>query len=207
MVAKAFELGARNNRHGAKLVALLARSMQDTCHGQTSDITQRTHAPIHIWRRIAAGKTAPLLIAPVKGAALAADLTEDLFSLEKLITLCGLVYQGRNDIDDIVPSSHRSSDLHGRKPNLVITLFIDHCLGGENFSNWYGSNDISRVKHWQTRISSSDAISRADNLIDLWLEGAADLIPNTPNPLQNIACELVSSVRQSVVTKRQGQIA
>jgi geranylgeranyl pyrophosphate synthase len=207
MVAKAFELGARNPQHGAKLVALLAQSMQDTCHGQTSDLTQRTHAPIRIWKRIAAGKTAPLLIAPVKGAAIAAELNENLASLEQLVTLCGLVYQARNDIDDIIFSDHRSNDLHGRKPNLVVTLFIDKCMQNEGFLNWYGSNDISRVKHWQTRLAASAAICRTNELIDLWLEEASALIHATPHLLHRISTELVTSVKQNIVVKRQGQIA
>ena len=72
MVAKAFELGARNSLHGGKLAALLAQAMQETCSGQISDITQRECADLDNWKRIAKGKTAPLLIAPIKGAAIAA---------------------------------------------------------------------------------------------------------------------------------------
>ena len=207
MVAKSFELSARNRQHSAKLVALLAKSMQDTCHGQTSDLTQRTHAPIRTWKRIAAGKTAPLLIAPIKGATIAADLNEDLTSLERLITLCGLVYQARNDIDDLIFSDQRSNDLHGRKPNLVITLFIDKCMQNDVFLNWFGSNDISRVRHWQTRIAASAAICRTNELIDLWLEEASVLIRATPYPLYGISTQLVSSVKQNIVVKRQGKIA
>ncbi len=77
MVAKAFELGARNSLQGGKLVTLLAQAMQETCSGQISDITQRECADIEDWQRIAKGKTAPLLIAPIKGAAIAAGLNAE----------------------------------------------------------------------------------------------------------------------------------
>ena len=133
MVAKAFELSARNTAYSGVLVALLAQAMQETCSGQIADITQRQCAELAEWQRIAKGKTAPLLIAPIKGAAIAAGLGSDINGLEQLIGLCGLAYQGRNDIDDIIPSSHRSSDLEGRKPNLVISLFAKQGAGREDF--------------------------------------------------------------------------
>ena len=60
MIAKAFELAARNGHHGGALVALLAQAMQETCSGQISDITQRQCAELEEWQRIAKGKTAPL---------------------------------------------------------------------------------------------------------------------------------------------------
>ena len=95
---------------------------------RSQTLRSATVLPWKNWERIAKGKTAPLLIAPIKGAAVAAGLHsnskshEPLGELEKLVGLCGLAYQGRNDIDDIIPSSHRSSDLDGRKPNLVVSL-------------------------------------------------------------------------------------
>ena len=109
MVAKAFELAARNNRVGGQLTALLAQAMQETCSGQISDLSQRHCADLDEWQRIAKGKTAPLLVAPIKGMAIAAGLIDQennnlwLQQLDQLVGLCGLAYQGYNDIDDIVP--------------------------------------------------------------------------------------------------------
>ena len=74
MVAKAFELAARNTQQGGQLTALLAQAMQETCSGQISDTSQRQCADLGEWQKIAAGKTAPLLIAPIKGAAIAAGI-------------------------------------------------------------------------------------------------------------------------------------
>jgi octaprenyl-diphosphate synthase len=207
MVAKSFELAARNPTNAGVLVALLASAMQETCGGQMSDISQRQCATIDEWKFIARGKTAPLLIAPIKGAAIAAGLDQQLTSLEQLVSLCGLVYQGRNDIDDIVPSSHRSSDLDGRKPNLVISLFGDNGSGNDDFLAWYTSNDTSKVAHWQRRIAASDAIVQASHSIDYWLEKATHLIPAIPHPLQEVARALVISVQQNAGVKHQGQIA
>ena len=138
MVAKAFELAARNSTAGGQLTALLAQAMQETCNGQISDINQHQCADLDEWERIAKGKTAPLLVAPIKGAAIAAgliNLQKDhhwLGHLDHLVGLCGLAYQGYNDIDDIVPSSHRSSDLEGRKPNLTESLFAKQGIGRED---------------------------------------------------------------------------
>jgi len=207
MVAKAFELAARNNRYGGLLSGLLAQAMQKTCSGQISDISQRQCAELDEWQRIAKGKTAPLLIAPIKGAALAAGLTNDLSSLsslEELVGFCALAYQGRNDIDDIVPSSHRSSDLDGRKPNLVISLFAQSGLGRYDFNRWYQSDDNTLLTHWQRRIASSDVILHANESVDHWLVIAQQLVHSLPLQLQPVADGLVASVKQKIVIKLQG---
>ncbi|MDE0842280.1 MAG: serralysin, partial [Porticoccaceae bacterium] len=159
------------------------------------------------WKCIASGKTSPLLIAPIKGAALAAGMDGQLTSLEQLVNLCGLVYQGRNDIDDIVPSSHRSSDLDGRKPNLVISLFSDSDVGNNDFLAWYRSDNTSRVGNWQRRIAASDAIFQAHHSIEYWLEKAIQLVPIIPDQLQDVAHALIISVQHRAVVKQQGQIA
>jgi geranylgeranyl pyrophosphate synthase len=213
MIAKAFELAARNSHHGGALVALLAQAMQETCSGQISDITQRQCAELDEWQRIAKGKTAPLLIAPIKGAALAAGLynnsssLESLGGLEELIGFCGLAYQGRNDIDDIVPSSHRSSDLDGRKPNLVISLFSIKGHSKEEFIIWYQSADKSQLAHWQQRIASSEVILQANQSIDYWLLQADQLVMTLPAKLQPVARKLVTSVKDKTSVRLQGQIA
>jgi geranylgeranyl pyrophosphate synthase len=207
MVAKAFELAARNSCHGGVLAALLAQAMQETCSGQISDITQRQCAELEEWQRIAKGKTAPLLIAPIKGATLVAGLNNNLNSLERLVGLCGLAYQGRNDIDDIIPSSHRSSDLDGRKPNLVISLFAQQAVGRDDFSLWYQSEDNNQLTHWQRRIASSDVILQANQSVEYWLVQAGQLVDTLPIQLQPVAHGLVASVKQKAIIKRQGQIA
>jgi geranylgeranyl diphosphate synthase, type I len=207
MVAKAFELAARNSCHGGVLAALLAQAMQETCSGQISDITQRQCAELEEWQRIAKGKTAPLLIAPIKGATLVAGLNNNLNSLERLVGLCGLAYQGRNDIDDIIPSSHRSSDLDGRKPNLVISLFAQQAVGRDDFSLWYQSEDNNQLTHWQRRIASSDVILQANQSVEYWLVQAGQLVNTLPIQLQPVAHGLVASVKQKAIIKRQGQIA
>ena len=207
MVAKAFELAARNSRHGGSLVVLLAQAMQETCSGQISDITQRQCAELNEWQRIAKGKTAPLLVAPIKGAALAAGLDTNLDSLEQLVGLCGLAYQGRNDIDDIIPSSHRSSDLEGRKPNLVTSLFAQLGVGRDDFCLWYQSEDTTQLSHWQRRIASSDVILQANESVEYWLVQAGQLVNTLPVQLRSVAHGLVASVIQKTTIKRQGQIA
>ena len=207
MVAKAFELAARNRNCGGQLVALLAQAMQETCSGQISDISQRQCAEIEEWQRIAKGKTAPLLIAPIKGAAIAAGLAKNLNSLEHLVGLCGLAYQGRNDIDDIIPSSHRSSDLDGRKPNLVVSLFAQQGVGREDFNRWYRSDNNEQLVQWQRRIASSDVILQANQSVEYWLLQAEQLVKSVPQPLQSVTQQLVDSVKEKTIIKNQGRIA
>ena len=213
MVAKAFELAARNNRVGAQLTALLAKAMQETCSGQISDLSQRHCADLDEWQRIAKGKTAPLLVAPIKGMAIAAGLIDQennnlwLQQLDQLVGLCGLAYQGYNDIDDIVPSSHRSSDLDGRKPNLTVSLFAIQGLGKEDFHHWYSSDDNSRLSHWQQRIASSVVISQANELVDQWLMQAQELVLTLPPALQSVTEDLVNSVKKTTLVKSQCRIA
>ena len=219
MVAKAFELAARNSLQGGKLVSLLAQAMQETCSGQISDITQRECANIEDWQRIAKGKTAPLLIAPIKGAAIAAGLNAEqneklnaeLQCLEKLVGFCGLAYQGRNDIDDIIPSSRRSSDLDGRKPNLVVSLFAQQGRSADEFNLWYQSDDLSKLSHWQKRIATSDVIFQANQSVDYWLLQAELLVLSVPPQLQPVTAGLVASVKEMTtntsIIKHQGQIA
>lgn len=207
MVAKAFELAARNRNCGGQLAALLAQAMQETCSGQISDISQRQCAEIEEWQRIAKGKTAPLLIAPIKGAAIAAGLAENLNSLEHLVGLCGLAYQGRNDIDDIIPSSHRSSDLDGRKPNLVVSLFAQQGVGREDFNRWYRSDNNEQLVQWQRRIASSDVILQANQSVEYWLLQAEQLVKSVPQPLQSVTQQLVDSVKEKTIIKNQGRIA
>jgi len=213
MVAKAFELAARNSHYGGALAALLSKAMQETCSGQISDITQRQCAALGEWQRIAKGKTAPLLIAPIKGAALMAGLDknhdhlEPLGGLERLVGFCGLAYQGRNDIDDIIPSSHRSSDLDGHKPNSVISLFALQGIGRDEFNTWYQSEDNSRLAHWQRRIASSDVILQANQLVDYWLLQADQLVYTLPLQLRKVAQGLVISVKKKTTGESQGRIA
>ena len=214
MVAKAFELAARNsNHHSGVLVALLAHAMQETCSGQVSDISQRQCATLEQWQRIAKNKTAPLLIAPIKGATLAAGMNKNLDdlaplgNLDKLAGFCGMAYQGRNDIDDIIPSCHRSSDLDGRKPNLVISLFALQGIGRDEFNAWYQANDNSQLTYWQRRIASSDMILHANQSVDQWLVQAAQLVSTLPFQLQPVAHELVLAVNKTSTGKQQGRIA
>ena len=207
MIAKAFELGAKNRQYSSLQVALLAHSMQKTCSGQISDITQRQCAKLSEWQHIAKGKTAPLLIAPIKGAAIAAGLGTDINGLEHLIGLCALAYQGRNDIDDIIPSSHRSSDLDGRKPNLVIGLFAKQGTHREAFVRWYQSEDTEQLAHWQRCIASSDVILEANQLVDYWLLQAEQSVSLLPIQLHAVTRGLVAAVKQKTEIKRQGQIA
>ena len=213
MVAKAFELAARNPTVGGQLTALLAQAMQETCSGQIADISQRQCADLDEWQRIAKGKTAPLLVAPTKGAAIAAGLINQqqnnhwLGHLDDLVGLCGLAYQGYNDIDDIIPSSHRSSDLDGRKPNLVVSLFAKQGLGREDFQRWYASDDNDRLSNWQQRIASSVVISQANELVDQWLIQAEELVLSLPSSLQSVTADLVSSVKKTTLIKSQCRIA
>jgi geranylgeranyl pyrophosphate synthase len=213
MVAKAFELAARNAQVGGQLTALLAQAMQETCSGQISDISQRQCAELSEWQRIAKSKTAPLLIAPIKGTAVAAGLIDQkknnhwLGQLDQLVGLCGLAYQGYNDIDDIIPSSHRSSDLDGRKPNLVVSLFAKQGLGREDFYRWYASDDNARLSHWQQRIASSVVISEANELVDQWLTQAEELVLTLPSALQSVTADLVNSVKKTTLVKSQCRIA
>jgi geranylgeranyl pyrophosphate synthase len=211
MVAKAFELAARNSHYGSVLVAILSKAMQETCSGQISDITQRQCAELEEWQRIAKGKTAPLLIAPIKGAALMAGLDknhlEPLAGLERLVGFCGLAYQGRNDIDDIIPSSHRSSDLDGHKPNLVISLFALQGVGRDEFNIWYQSEDNSLLAYWQRRIASSDVILQANQSVDYWLLQADQLVDTLPVQLRSVAHGLVASVKKKTTGERREQIA
>ena len=210
MVAKAFELAARNSSCGGQLVALLAQAMQETCSGQISDISQRQCAELDQWQQIAKGKTAPLLIAPIKGAAIAAGLNKDLDvqerlgGLEKLVGLCGLAYQGRNDIDDIIPSSHRSCDMEGRKPNLVISLFAKQGVGRVEFNSWYQSDDNSHLFHWQRRIACSDVILKANQIVDHWIVQAAEQVNELPAKLQPVAYSLVESVKPKKTINLEG---
>jgi hypothetical protein len=120
------------------------------------------------------------------------------------VGFCGLAYQGRNDIDDIVPSSHRSSDLDGRKPNLVVSLFAQQGLGRDDFNIWYQSADNLLLTHWQRRIASSDVILQANKSVDYWLAKAEQLVNSLPAQLQPVANGLVASVKEKTVIKRQG---
>lgn len=208
MVAKAFEFAARNKVHGSALVAILAQAMQDTCGGQISDISQQQCVDLDDWQKIAKGKTAPLLATPIRGAMISADLTCEADCLDQLVAYCGLAYQGRNDINDIVPSSHRSSDLDGRKPNLVVSIFADlKSTENDRFTSWYGSGDIDAVGYWQKRIATSDAIGRANQLAAFWIEQADLLVPKMPEKLQLVAEHLVTSVKQTAVIEQQEQTA
>jgi geranylgeranyl pyrophosphate synthase len=213
MIAKAFELAARNITSGGQLVALLSKAMQETCSGQISDISQRQCAQLDQWQKIAKGKTAPLLIAPIKGAAIATDFNKNLDNnkrlggLEQLVGLCGLAYQGRNDIDDIIPSSHRSSDLDGRKPNLVVSLFAHQNAGHAEFNRWYCCDDNEQLPQWQRLIASSDVILTANQSVDYWLLQAEQLVDSVPSQLRFVTGELVRAVKQKIVTNKRGLIA
>ena len=103
----------------------------------------------------------------------------------------------KNDINDIVPSSHRSSDLDGRKPNLVISLYADSYTAiSQTFNQWYTSADTTDVSHWQKQIASSETILQANQLVEYWLSQADLLVPLMPNELRAVAEGLVASVKQ-----------
>ena len=196
MIAKSFELAARSKKYGAQLTVILASVMQETCNGQVSDTVQRRISSLPAWKTIAASKTAPLLMAPVEGIAMIANLSYCKQSLENIVGLCGLAYQGRNDVNDIIPSSQKSSDLIGRKPNLVISLFAQHKPANfEKFIEWYNSNDISTANKWQRIIGSSEAVAGANSLVDAWLKEADELINTMPKALHNTLKHIVESVK------------
>jgi geranylgeranyl pyrophosphate synthase len=208
MVAKAFELASRNHKYGGKLTAILAKAMQDTCSGQSSDVKQFRCANLSQWQIIAKGKTAPLLAAPIKGAAISVELQANLDPIDELVAFCGLAYQGRNDINDIVPSSHRSCDLDGRKPNLVVSLYAyTDSAQKQGFHRWYTSEDKDSVTKWQKNIASSDAIVKANELVSQWLEQADALVSLLPQQLQSVASGLISSVKLTAVLEQQEQTA
>lgn len=208
MVAKSFELAARHPIHGSKLVALLAQSMQDTCSGQTADIHRKRLSTERSWQQIARNKTAPLLIAPVLGAAIIAGRDSNSQALVHIIDLCGLAYQGLNDIDDIIPSSHRSADLWGRKPNLVVSLFAERVSHSDEFAHWYHAGDCSRVAQWQKRIASSEAILLAHQQVESWLAEANRANQLQTPPLRTVVNQLIQTVTPKANTlANQGYIA
>ena len=103
---------------------------------------------------------------------------------------------GWNDVNDIIPSSQKSSDLIGRKPNLVISLFAQHKPANfEKFIEWYNSNDISTANKWQRIIGSSEAVAGANSLVDAWLKEADELINTMPKALHNTLKHIVESVK------------
>jgi len=134
-----------------------------------------------------------------------------LHGLERLIEYCGLAYQGRNDINDIIPSSHRSSDLDGRKPNLVVSLFAQRGSSGDDFNVWYKSDDLSNLSQWQKRIASSDVILQANQYVDYWLAQADLLALSVPPQLQPVVAGLIAKVKGTTTgtssVEHQGQIA
>ncbi|TFH68624.1 serralysin [Gammaproteobacteria bacterium LSUCC0057] len=207
MVAKAFELAARNRQFAGPLVALLAHSMQETCNGQISDVSQSCCADLSQWMTIAQGKTAPLLLAPIQGAAIASGLELPLDSLNRLVVLCSLAYQGRNDINDIIPSSHRSSDLEGRKPNLVVSLFNCSQPSEQEFTRWYQSGDNTQLEKWQRHMATSDVIFEANQRVDGWLAEGETLIAKLPSQLQAVARQLLLSAKLKAATSHQERIA
>ncbi len=199
MIAKAFELASRNHSYGGKLTSILSSVMQETCNGQVSDTVQRRISSLNSWQSIAKSKTAPLLMAPIEGVAAIAKLGYQKKVLEKIVGLCGLAYQGRNDIDDIVPSSQKSSDLIGRKPNLVISLYAaNNPYKIDSFAEWYNSNDISTAGKWQKIIGVSDAIQQSNELVDNWLIEANQSIISMPEALHNTLKHIVDSVKLPV---------
>ena len=134
-----------------------------------------------------------------------------MHGLERLIEYCGLAYQGRNDINDIIPSSHRSSDLDGRKPNLVVSLFAQRGSSGDDFNVWYKSDDLSNLSQWQKRIASSDVILQANQYVDYWLAQADLLALSVPPQLQPVVAGLIAKVKGTTTgtnsVEHQGQIA
>jgi geranylgeranyl pyrophosphate synthase len=66
MVAKSFELAARNRQHGGQLTALLAQAMQETCSGQISDTSQRQCADLGEWQKNCCGENSPVAYSAYK---------------------------------------------------------------------------------------------------------------------------------------------
>lgn len=208
MIAKAFELASRHHQYGGKLTSILSSVMQETCNGQVSDTVQRRISSLHSWQSIAKSKTAPLLMAPIEGVASIAKLNYEKESLEKIVGLCGLAYQGRNDIDDIVPSTQKSSDLIGRKPNLVISLYAaNNQHKTDSFTEWYNSNDIGAAGKWQKIIGVSDAIQQSNSLVDTWLIEANHSITTMPESLHNTLKHIVDSVKLPVKKISRNRLA
>ena len=147
-------------------------------------------------------------MAPIEGVASIAKLKYEKESLEKIVGLCGLAYQGRNDIDDIVPSTQKSSDLIGRKPNLVISLYAaNNQHKTDSFTEWYNSNDIGAAGKWQKIIGVSDAIQQSNSLVDTWLIEANHSITTMPESLHNTLKHIVDSVKLPVKKISRNRLA
>jgi len=195
LVAKAFELAADNPTCGGQLVSMLSQAMQVTCDGQVADLTVGECLTLQEWKMIAADKTVPFLLAPIKGMAVMSGLEDDIPALTDLVLLTGLAYQGRNDIDDIIPSSHTSVDLLGRKPNLVVSLFHKHSPRQKDFASWYFSGDTTKINNWQRTIASSDVVLQANIFVEDWLDQADELRSNLSAELQPACMALIEKVR------------
>ena len=98
-----------------------------------------------------------------------------------------------------MPSTQKSSDLIGRKPNLVISLYAaNNQHKTDSFTEWYNSNDIGAAVKWQKIIGVSDAIQQSNSLVDTWLIEANHSITTMPESLHNTLKHIVDSVKLPV---------
>tara|TARA_Y100001935_G_C17287340_1_gene501144 strand:+ start:47 stop:610 length:564 start_codon:yes stop_codon:yes gene_type:complete len=149
--------------------------MKTTTTGEAREFNVQGTCSWKSYLDISADKTAPLLIAPLEGAAAMAlhDVTAKVIG--SYFRCLGNAYQVANDIlnfkgDDGALSS--GSDLIRRAPNAVIVIFREGLddFTKARFDSWYASGSKNGHLQWQSEINNSTAIGiagvRMQSLID-----------------------------------------
>ena len=177
LIALSFELAAEAAQRSNTLILLklLARHMKTTTTGEAREFNVQGTCSWKSYLDISADKTAPLLIAPLEGAAAMALHDVTAKAIGSYFRCLGNAYQVANDIlnfkgDDGALSS--GSDLIRRAPNAVIVIFREGLddFTKARFDSWYASGSKNGYLQWQSEINNSTAIGiagvRMQSLID-----------------------------------------
>lgn len=203
LIALSFELAAEASILGntPQLVSVLSRHMLATTSGQAMEFEP---APYPNWKRylaISTGKTAPLFIAPVEGAALLAARNDVIEPLTRFFTAAGACYQISNDILNVIGSDgakNPRSDLRRRAPNAVIVKFRASLEGhdAKAFDEWLSVDDTTKAEYWQDRLSTSPAMQMTVDVMMKMLSNADISSQEMPSDCVSVITPIQTQLRE-----------
>lgn len=195
-------------------VTALAAGITEICDAQIAEFNVQGYPCWDVYKKIATGKTAPLLQIGVQGALDLAGESELYPSCEEFLAKIGLCYQLINDLKNFSGTDGAMSpcsDLSNVRPNAVIACFRESLKAKDalRFDCWADNirsgkliADTTETREWWYLVKESDAFQCVFKRAETLLASAHSDLEDLPFPLAKILCQLLIWVEQSIHSSR-----
>ena len=204
LIALSFEFAAEAAEisNSPRLMRILAQHMSQTTAGEAMELEWDGTLDWNTYLTIAAGKTAPLLTAPLQGIAVMAGDHDAEQTISAYFRDLGEAYQIGNDIANFNGNDGAklvAGDLARRAPNAVTLSFVDKLNADERviFEQWYKSGDIKDLAAWRDRVLHSVAIEAASDRMFATLDRAEQKAERLSVELSDVTTPVQKLINQA----------